>query len=48
VFDITQSASKLARSTGEDEALSWLASLRDRQSRLCCSVTLLINFGKKP
>ena len=48
VFDITQSASQLARSTGNDEALSWLASLRDRPSRLCCSVTLLINFGKKP
>jgi ubiquinone/menaquinone biosynthesis C-methylase UbiE len=48
VFDITQSASQLARSTGNDEALTWLASLRDRQSRLSCSVTLLINFGKKP
>jgi ubiquinone/menaquinone biosynthesis C-methylase UbiE len=48
VFDITQSASQLARSTGNDEALTWLASLRDRQGPLCCSVTLLINFGKKP
>jgi SAM-dependent methyltransferase len=48
VFDITQSASQLARSTGNDEALTWLASLRDRRSPLCCSVTLLINFGKKP
>jgi ubiquinone/menaquinone biosynthesis C-methylase UbiE len=48
VFDITQSASQLARSTGSDEALTWLASLRDRQSSLCCTVTLLINFGKKP
>jgi ubiquinone/menaquinone biosynthesis C-methylase UbiE len=48
VFDITQSASQLARTTGNDEALAWLASLRDRQSPLCCSVTLLINFGKKP
>jgi ubiquinone/menaquinone biosynthesis C-methylase UbiE len=48
VFDITQSASQLARSTGSNEALTWLASLRDRQSPLCCSVTLLINFGKKP
>jgi ubiquinone/menaquinone biosynthesis C-methylase UbiE len=48
VFDITQSASQLARSTGNDEAVTWLASLRDRQSPLCCSVTLLINFGKKP
>jgi ubiquinone/menaquinone biosynthesis C-methylase UbiE len=48
VFDITQSASQLAESTGNDEALNWIASLRDRQSPLCCSVTLLINFGKKP
>jgi ubiquinone/menaquinone biosynthesis C-methylase UbiE len=48
VFDITQSASQLAKSTGGNEALTWIASLRDRQSPLCCSVTLLINFGKKP
>ena len=48
VFDITQSASQLARSTGNNEALTWLASLRDRQSPLCCSVTLLINVGMKP
>jgi ubiquinone/menaquinone biosynthesis C-methylase UbiE len=48
VFDITQSASQLARSTGSKEALTWLASLLDRQDPLCCSVKLLINFGKKP
>ena len=48
LFDLTQSASQLGKSTGNDEALSWLASLQDRQSPLCCSVTLLINFGKKP
>jgi ubiquinone/menaquinone biosynthesis C-methylase UbiE len=48
VFDITQSASQLAKSTGSDEALTWLASLRDRQSPLCCSVSLSINLGKKP
>lgn len=47
VFDITQSASQLARSIGNDEPLTWLASLRESQSRLCCSVTLLINCGKK-
>jgi ubiquinone/menaquinone biosynthesis C-methylase UbiE len=45
VFDITQSAAQLVR---KDEALAWLAGLRDRQGPLCCSVTLLINFGKKP
>jgi ubiquinone/menaquinone biosynthesis C-methylase UbiE len=48
VFDVTQSATQIARSTGSNEALTWIASLRDRQSPLCCSVTLLINFGKKP
>jgi len=48
VFDITQSASQVARSTGNDEALTWIESLQDHQSRLCCSVTLLINLGKKP
>ncbi len=48
VFDITQSASQLARSSGNEEALTWLAGLRDRQSPLYCSVKLLINFGKKP
>jgi ubiquinone/menaquinone biosynthesis C-methylase UbiE len=45
VFDITQSASQLA---SKDEALTWLAHLRDHQSPLYCSVTLLINSGKKP
>jgi ubiquinone/menaquinone biosynthesis C-methylase UbiE len=48
VFDITQSAAQLAKGTGNAEALTWLASLRDHQNPLCCSVTLLINFGKKP
>jgi ubiquinone/menaquinone biosynthesis C-methylase UbiE len=47
VFDITQSAQQLARTTGNGEALAWLASLRDRLSPLCCSVRLLINCGKK-
>ncbi len=48
VFDITQTASQLARTTRNDEVLIWLANLRDRQNPLCCSVTLVINFGKKP
>jgi ubiquinone/menaquinone biosynthesis C-methylase UbiE len=48
VFDITQSALQLATSTGSDEPLTWLASVRDRLNPACCSVTLLINFGKKP
>jgi ubiquinone/menaquinone biosynthesis C-methylase UbiE len=48
VFDITQSAYQLATSTGSNEPLTWLASLRDRLSPLYCSVTLVINSGKKP
>ncbi len=48
VFDISQSALQLASSTGSGEALAWLETLRDRQNPLCCSVTLVINFGKKP
>jgi SAM-dependent methyltransferase len=48
VFDITQSALQLAASSGSNEPLTWLASLRDRLSPVCCSVTLLISCGKKP
>ena len=48
VFDISQSALQLATNTGSSEALAWLATMRDRQNPLCCSVTLVISFGKKP
>ena len=48
VFDITQSALQLAGSSGSNEPLTWLASLRDRHSPVCCSVTLSISCGKKP
>jgi ubiquinone/menaquinone biosynthesis C-methylase UbiE len=48
VFDVSQSALQLATTTGSSEPLTWLATLRDRQSPVCCSVTVLINFGKKP
>jgi ubiquinone/menaquinone biosynthesis C-methylase UbiE len=50
VFDITQSASRLAAATGSGEPLDWLAQLRqrDRVEPVCCSVTLLINFAKRP
>jgi ubiquinone/menaquinone biosynthesis C-methylase UbiE len=48
VFDITQSAQQLAASSGSNEPLTWLASLRDRLSPVCCSVSLLIICGKKP
>jgi len=48
VFDITQSAQQLAATCGSNEPLTWLASLRDRLSPVCCSVSLLISCGKKP
>jgi ubiquinone/menaquinone biosynthesis C-methylase UbiE len=48
VFDITQTAMQLAARTGSEEPLAWLANLRDRGDPVCCSVTLVINFAKKP
>ncbi|MGA3226814.1 MAG: methyltransferase domain-containing protein [Acidobacteriaceae bacterium] len=48
VFDITQSAMQLAARSGSEEPLAWLANLRDRSEPVCCSVTLVINFAKKP
>jgi ubiquinone/menaquinone biosynthesis C-methylase UbiE len=48
VFDITQSATQLAARSGSEEPLAWLANLRDRSDPVCCSVTLVINFAKKP
>jgi ubiquinone/menaquinone biosynthesis C-methylase UbiE len=48
VFDITQSAMQLAARSRSEEPLAWLANLRDRSDPVCCSVTLVINFAKKP
>ena len=48
VFDITQSARQLAASSGNNEPLTWLDSLRDRLSPVCCSVSLMIGCGQKP
>jgi ubiquinone/menaquinone biosynthesis C-methylase UbiE len=50
VFDIAQSASRLAAATGSSEPLGWLSQLkeRDRVNPVCCSVTLLINFATRP
>ena len=47
VFDITQSALRLAAKSGSDEPLTWLAKLREG-SPICCSVTLVINFARRP
>jgi len=48
VFDITQSALRLAASSGSDEPLAWLAELREGVNPVCCSVTLVINFAMRP
>ena len=48
VFDITQSALRLAASSGSDEPLAWLAELREAVHPVCCSVTLVINFARRP
>ena len=48
VFDIVQTALRLAASSGSNEPLAWLAKLRERERRVCCSVTLVINCARKP
>jgi ubiquinone/menaquinone biosynthesis C-methylase UbiE len=48
VFDITQSALRLAARSGSDEPLIWLAKLREEVNPICCSVTLVINFARRP
>ena len=46
VFDITQSAYRLAAGLGNEEPLAWLAEMRRQPVR--CSVTLSIHFARKP
>jgi ubiquinone/menaquinone biosynthesis C-methylase UbiE len=48
VFDIAQTALRLAESSGSEEPLAWLAKLRERDRRVCCSVTLVIHCARKP
>lgn len=48
VFDVTQSALRLAASTGTSESVDWLTRLRDHRGQVRCSVTLVINFARKP
>jgi ubiquinone/menaquinone biosynthesis C-methylase UbiE len=48
VFDITQSALRLAASSGSDEPLEWLAELGEGAYPVCCSVMLVINFARRP
>jgi SAM-dependent methyltransferase len=48
VFDITQSALRLAASSASDEPLAWLAELREGVNPVYCSVTLVINLARRP
>jgi ubiquinone/menaquinone biosynthesis C-methylase UbiE len=47
LFDITQTALRLAVTSGSGEPLAWLAKLRERDRRVCSSVTLVINFARR-
>ena len=50
VFDIVQTAVRLAETTGKAEPLEWISKVRERD-RLCpvsSSVTLFVNFARKP
>jgi ubiquinone/menaquinone biosynthesis C-methylase UbiE len=48
VFDITQSALRLAASSASDEPLAWLAELREGVNPVYCSVTLVMNLARRP
>ncbi len=48
VFDITQSASRLAAQWCSDEPIAWLADLRDRAQPVRCSVSLVIQLARRP
>jgi ubiquinone/menaquinone biosynthesis C-methylase UbiE len=48
VFDIAQSALRLATISGSDEPLAWLARLSEPDRQVCCSVALVINVAQRP
>jgi ubiquinone/menaquinone biosynthesis C-methylase UbiE len=48
VFDIAQTAFRLAASSGSEEPLAWLAKLREREGHVCCSVALVTNSARRP
>jgi ubiquinone/menaquinone biosynthesis C-methylase UbiE len=48
VFDLTQSAARLAENSKSEEPLAWLANLRQRLQPLFCSVNLVIQFARRP
>jgi ubiquinone/menaquinone biosynthesis C-methylase UbiE len=47
VFDIAQSAMRLAANTGSSEPADWLKSLRDHGDPIRCSVTIVINSARR-
>jgi ubiquinone/menaquinone biosynthesis C-methylase UbiE len=50
VFDIAQTAARLAETRGSEAPLTWLADLltRDAENPVCCSVTLMVYCAKRP
>jgi ubiquinone/menaquinone biosynthesis C-methylase UbiE len=50
VFDLVQTANRLAKATGDESVLEWIARVRerDRSYPVWSSVTLFINFARKP
>jgi ubiquinone/menaquinone biosynthesis C-methylase UbiE len=48
VFDITQSALRLAASSGSQEPIDWLTKLREEVNPICCSVVLVTNSARRP
>ncbi len=50
VFDITQSALRLAADRRSDQPVAWITGLRERDQAIpvCCSVTLVINYATRP
>jgi ubiquinone/menaquinone biosynthesis C-methylase UbiE len=50
VFDLVQTARRLADSTGSDAALRWIAKTRERDNEvpIRASVTLFLTTGRKP
>jgi ubiquinone/menaquinone biosynthesis C-methylase UbiE len=48
VFDIAQTALRLAASCGSSEPIDWLARLRAHIGQCRCSVTVVINFAMRP
>jgi ubiquinone/menaquinone biosynthesis C-methylase UbiE len=48
VFDIAQTAMRLAASSGSSEPAEWIAKIRDGREPIRCAVTLVIHSAQKP